>query len=108
MDEIKFLFTNKYLLLIALLVICYGLSDNLFEVVWKKEMRNLIPKANEYAGMMGTHSQLVSIFTIISTIIAANILRKCKWKTAAIISPIMILMVSTLLFSFGCLHKTHR
>lgn len=99
MDGIKFLFTNKYLLLIALLVICYGLSDNLFEVVWKEEMRNLIPKSNEYAGMMGTHSQLVSIFTIISTIIAANILRKCKWKTAAIISPIMILMVSTLFFS---------
>ena len=99
MDGIKFLFTNKYLLLIALLVICYGLSDNLFEVMWKEEMRNLIPKSNEYAGMMGTHSQLVSVFTVISTIVAANILRKCKWKTAAIISPIMILMVSTLFFS---------
>ena len=99
MDGIKFLFTNKYLLLIALLVVCYGLSDNLFEVVWKEEMRNLIPKSNEYAGMMGTHSQLVSIFTIVSTIIAANILRKCKWKTAAVISPIMILIVSALFFS---------
>ena len=36
-DSIKLLFTSKYLAMIALLVLCYGISINLIELLWKSQ-----------------------------------------------------------------------
>ncbi len=99
LDGIKILFSDRYLLLIAVLVVCYGLSDNLFEVVWKAGLLKVYPSSHDYSAAMGIHSQCVAVFTMLSTFIAAWVLRKFKWKTGAIITPLMILTISALFFA---------
>jgi len=40
-DSFKMIFTSKYLGLICLLVLCYGISINLVEGVWKSKIKKL-------------------------------------------------------------------
>lgn len=105
-ESLKFIFTSKYLLLIAVLVISYGIGINLSECVWKDQMKLLLPDANDYNSMMGTLSITTGIVTIIVSILSSNILRRCKWKTAALITPLILLTLGAVFFG-AVLYENH-
>lgn len=90
MDGIKFLFKSPYLLLISAIVICYGVAINFAEVIWKAYMRIYFPDPNQYQAMMGNLSILVGILTIVASVIGQNIIRKTKWRTAALVPAIIL------------------
>ena len=90
MDGIKMLGKSRYLLLICVIVIAYGVAINFFEVIWKKYMKTQFSNPVEYTDMMANLSMLTGILTIVASFVGQNILRKAKWKTAAMI-PVSIL-----------------
>ncbi len=99
MEGIKILFTSPYIGLIAVLVIAYGISINFLEVIWKEQMRTVLTNANEYSAMMGNLSKVTAILTISATLLSTGILRKCKWKISAIISPIVMIALGGVFFA---------
>ena len=55
-ESFKFIFTSKYILCLAILVIAYGISINLVEVTWKSQVKLQYPNYNDYSTFMGYFS----------------------------------------------------
>ncbi len=100
MQSFEYLLTSRYLGFIALLVIGYGLSMGLIEIVWKKQVGILFPNQNDYGAFMGAFSASTGVVTIILIMLFKGIVRKFGWFTGAIITPLMILVTGVLFFSF--------
>lgn len=89
-EGVKFLFQSKYLGLIALLVICYGVTINLVEVTWKGQVGRQFTTGNEYTAFMGYLSGSTGIATIISIFVGSILVRKLGWRFAALMTPIVL------------------
>lgn len=97
MEGIRILFKTPYLLLIAVLVIGYGIAINSAEVIVKAGMKEAFGP-EKYADMQGNISLFTAIFTIIMAIVGTHILRKLSWKTAALITPAAFLIIGGTFF----------
>ena len=96
-----YLAKSKYLLCIALIVLCYNVGINLIEVVWKNQVREMLPNKTDYKIYMG---QVVTwagvIATTISIFVSGNIVRKFSWTVSALITPVIVMIVGGLFFFF--------
>lgn len=99
-EGIKFLLTSRYLGLLSLLVICYGITINLVEVTWKGQVVRQFPTSNEYTAFMGYLSGSTGLATIIAIFIGSILVRKLGWRFAALMTP-MVLGITGILF-FMC------
>lgn len=97
-ESFKCIVKSPYLLLITILVMGYGIAINLAEVVWKSQGKILFPESHQFNNMMASLSILTGVITIIVTLTGSNILRKCKWRTAALITPISVLILGSIFF----------
>lgn len=97
-ESLKYILTNPYLGLIAILVLAYGIGINLVEGVWKGQIKIAFPDMNDYNAFMGQFSTWTGIITILLMVVGNNILRRLSWLTAAIITPIMVLITSAIFF----------
>ncbi len=104
-ESFKYLLSSPYIGFIAILVLSYGMSINLIEVIWKKQIKvNFAGDANDINAFMGTFSMFTGIATIFLILFTKGIVRRFGWFTAAIITP-AILAVTGGLFFFFILNK---
>ncbi len=99
-DSLKFLASSKYLRNIAILVIGYGMSINLVEVIWKSQLKLQFPTENELSAFMGIFSTCTGFITILMTFVGGNIIRKTSWGTSAIMTPIALMVTGVMFFAF--------
>lgn len=99
-ESFKCIITSPYLIMIAVLVLAYGVSINLVEAVWKGQLKELCPDTNDYNAWMGRLSITTGAVTILSAIAAQNVFRKFSWKVAALITPIILFVTSILFYGF--------
>ncbi|MDR0404490.1 MAG: NTP/NDP exchange transporter [Oscillospiraceae bacterium] len=92
-QSFKCVVKSRYLFFIAILVISYGVAVNISEVIWKEQGKLLHGSEGKFNGMMSDLSITTGVVTIFVTMICGSILRKCKWKTAALITPISVLLL---------------
>ena len=102
MDSLKLILHSKELLLIATLVMAYGVTINLVELQWKNQLKLFCAgDKGLYNGFMGDFSFYTGIITIIfSLLVGANVLRIMSWFKAAVITPAFILLGGSLFFCF--------
>lgn len=99
-ESFSYLLRSPYMLLLALLVICYGVCINLVEVTWKGQLKLQYPNANEYSQFMGNFSfwtGVVSAFVML--FIGGNVIRKFGWLAGALATPVMVLITGCLFFT---------
>jgi AAA family ATP:ADP antiporter len=89
---------SRYIRLITILLICYGIAINLVEGPWKATAATLYPTTTEFATFVGNYLSYTGILTIIFVILGSNIVRKLGWFSAAIITPFMVLITGLLFF----------
>lgn len=99
-ESFKYILKNPYLGLIAVLVLSYGIAINLVEGVWKGQIKIAFPDMNDYNMFMGQFSTWTGFITILLMVVGNNILRKLSWTKAAILTPIMVLVTSSIFFFF--------
>ena len=99
-ESFKLIFSSKYLGMIAILIFSYGVSINLVEGVWKAKAKELYPTTEAYQQFMGYFQTVQGIGAIIFMIIGSNILRTVSWRTAAMLTPLMILVTGLGFFGF--------
>lgn len=99
-ESFKYIFTNPYIGLIALLVIGYGISINLIEVVWKYNIKMVYPDSNDYNAFMGRFTKLTGLTTIILIMFTKGIVRKFGWFWGAIVTPLITITTGGLFFTF--------
>jgi AAA family ATP:ADP antiporter len=99
-ESFKYLMKSKYIGFIALLVLCYGLSINLVELVWKRELKMAYSDPNDYNAFMGAFSASTGIVTMILILFFKGIVRRFGWLRGAIITPAMVVITGMLFFAF--------
>lgn len=99
-ESFQMIFTSRYLGLIALLVLAYGVSVNLVEGVWKAKVGQLYPTKEAYTMYMGQFQAWQGVTAILFMIVGSNILRRVSWMTAAMITPLMMLITGIAFFAF--------
>jgi len=97
-DGIKFVFQSRYLGLMALLIICYGLTVNLIEITWKRQLVLLYPSGNDYVNFMGHLSTATGLGTIVAIFAGSILLRKMGWLWAALATPVAVGLCGSLFF----------
>ena len=99
MEGFKIVFSSKYLGLIAILVLSYGITMNLVEGPWKAKVKELYPLTNDYVHFMGTLQILTGAISMFAMLLGAYLLKRISWFSGAIITP-LILFVSGAGFFF--------
>jgi AAA family ATP:ADP antiporter len=99
-ESFLYLTRSPYLGCICLMVIGYGMSINLIEVVWKSQLKLQFPNENDYSTFMGKFSASTGVVTFITFTIGSNVIRRLGWKIAALLTPLMILITGGLFFIF--------
>jgi AAA family ATP:ADP antiporter len=99
-DSFLYLVRSPYLACICLMVIGYGMSINLIEVVWKSQLKIQFPNENDYSTFMGKFSASTGVVTFITFTIGSNVIRRLGWKVASLLTPLMILITGGLFFVF--------
>lgn len=106
-ESFKYLMKSPYLGLIAMVVLAYGVSINVVEGVWKSQIKIRFPNENDYNAFMGQFSFVTGLVTILLMVVGNNILRRFSWRTAASITPIMVLITSVTFFGVIIYSNTH-
>ncbi|MDX8431030.1 MAG: Npt1/Npt2 family nucleotide transporter [Candidatus Algichlamydia australiensis] len=100
-ENFAFLSKSKYLICIAIIVFTYNVSINMIEVVWKDQLKQLLPDPNDFSAYMGKVFMVMGAFsTFISIFICGSSIRRFGWTFSAMISPIAILITGCAFFSF--------
>ena len=99
-ESFRYLIRSKHLGCISLLVICYGISINVVEAVWKNEIKFVYGNLNDYSAFMGNFSIYMGLVTIAFMFLGGMIVRKFGWFVSASLTPIMIMVSGLLFFAF--------
>lgn len=100
-ESFLFLSKSRYIGLLALLVIAYGISINLIEVTWKHQVKLQYPNPSDYSNFMGHFSLVTGIVSFIMVLfVGGNVIRGCGWLFAARLTPIVLLVTGVLFFAF--------
>lgn len=89
-ESFKFLLQSRYLGLIAILVMAYGISINLVEVSWKNQLSLQFPNKNDYSAFMGLLSFVTGLSTVAVILIGGAIVRTLGWKRGALATPYIL------------------
>jgi len=90
LESFKFLLQQRYLGYLCILVVSYGLSINLTEVIWKKMVKEAHPNKKEYQIFMGNYSSLVGLATFIIIFFGSNVVKHLGWKVGALTTPVLM------------------
>jgi AAA family ATP:ADP antiporter len=99
-QSIQFIAASKHIRSIALLVLCYGVSINLVEGLWKKQLQIHFPNKGDIATYMGQVQIWTGWATVVAMLLGSYSLRFFKWSSVAIVSPLMILATGAIFFIF--------
>lgn len=98
LDGIRYVLKSKYLGLMAVLIICYGITANLLEITWKRQLVQLYSSGTEYAAFMGNLSTATGLGTIIAIFLGSVLLRKWGWLVSAMLTPVVVFTLGTFFF----------
>jgi AAA family ATP:ADP antiporter len=92
---------SRYIRLITVLLFCYGLAINLVEGPWKAEANKLYTNPTDFAVFVGSYLSYTGLLTIFFVIVGSNLVRRLGWFSAAIITPLMMLITGSLFFTIS-------
>lgn len=99
-ESFVYIFSNPYIGLIALLVLSYGMSINLVEFIWKKQLAiHYAGDPNGYNAFMGRFSQATGLTTILVIFLTKGVVRKFGWFVGAVITPVILAVTSAIFFT---------
>ena len=107
--NLKMVFSSRYTILIMSLIFCYAFVSILVETVWKGIVKSSYPDPIDYTNFIGHIQTYTAITSMICMIISAYIMRFISWRSASLITPIIILLSSSVFFSvlIYCEQTTH-
>jgi AAA family ATP:ADP antiporter len=97
-DSVKMILKSRYIRLISIIMICYGISINLAETPWKSIASNKYTEVSEYAAFTGNYLSYTGICTVLLVLINSNIIRRFGWFYSAIITPIVVCVTGLMFF----------
>ena len=90
-ESIHYVFKSQYLILIKVLVLCYGVSISITESVWKKSIGLYYPNHGDYLSFMGEVQFYLGIGTIVSMLLGSYFIKLMTWRSSAYVTPLVTL-----------------
>lgn len=107
-ESLHLIFTTRYIGYIAVMVVAYGISINIIETVWKAKVRHVYPDVSAYAAFMGSYAEWTAYGIMFFTLLGANLLRLVRWRTAALLVPVIFTITGISFFSFVIVDESSR
>ncbi len=99
LDSIRHVLSSKTILLITLLILCYGISINLVEGVWKKSMELYFAgQGNQLQHFIGRVNFFISFSSVTLGVSATYLLNIMGWRLAALVAPMAVLVSGSVFF----------
>jgi ATP:ADP antiporter, AAA family len=99
-DSLKYVLSSRYIGLITMLILCYGISINLVEGVWKKKIELYFAVPTKIGAFMADVQIYTAIMTFLMMLVASYMLRRYSWKVSAMMTPVMLGVTGVLFFIF--------
>lgn len=99
-ESVSYLSNSKYLISIAILVVCYNLVINLVEIVWKDQLHQLHPSTVEYSRYMNYMTSFLGIIATSTSFFTSQLIGRFGWTRTALITPVLMLVTSACFFTF--------
>lgn len=99
-ESFGYLARSPYIGCLAILVIAYGIAINIVEVTWKSQLKLQYPNANDYSTFMGFFSTCTGAVTVLMMLfVGGNVIRRFGWGTAALVTPVVLLITGICFFA---------
>jgi AAA family ATP:ADP antiporter len=92
---------SKYLAMISIIILCYGISINLIEGVWKAQARLLYVDQQSYAAFMAKLQGYTGKISMITMGVGSYVLTITSWYFSALITPVAIFVSGTIFYIFS-------
>ncbi len=99
-ESLKMIFSSRYLGLICIIIVCYGMTINLLEGVWFSKVRDQYVTPEGFMAYQGIVLFWTGVFATVCALIGSSIIRYMGWYTAAVITPLMTLVAGGIFFAF--------
>lgn len=97
---------SKYVLYIALLVLCYNILINLVEVLWKSQIKELYPTSSAFTAFTSKITYIIGIVAVLSSFfISGNLIRRLGWRITALVTPFALIISGFGFFYFIFMKK---
>lgn len=100
-DNIATVLRSPQLLSLTLLVVGFGITTNLIEVVWKENIKKLYPLAQDYNAFINQLTSLIGVLAVMMALCSRWLFQNLSWTNVALIVPCTFFATS--LFFFGSL-----
>ncbi len=91
---------SQPLLCIATLVVAFGLTSNLVEVVWKETIKSAYPLPQAYNAYVNQLTSIIGILAVCMSLIARWIFQVFNWSKIALLTPVTLFITSFIFFFF--------
>lgn len=98
-EVLSHIFKSKKLLCIALLVIGFGMTNNLIEIVWKKSIKSVYSAPQDYNSYINQLTSIIGFLAVVMALASRYLFRKFQWHTIILVTPILLLITSATFFS---------
>jgi len=89
---------SRPLLCIAILVVGFGLTSNLIEVVWKETIKTNYPEPQAYNAYVNQLTSIIGILAVCFALLSRWIFKAFSWSTIALITPVSLFITSFAFF----------
>lgn len=97
-ENIKNVARSGPLLCITALVVGFGLSSNLIEVVWKENIRELYPDPRAYNAFINQITFFIGVSAVVMALFSRFLFQMLRWGKVALITPVTLFLTSSLFF----------
>lgn len=105
-ESLEYIAKSKPIMLITILLLCFNLSLNLVEGVWKKSIELLCNNnANLIQNFLGNVNMYIPLAGFACTVLSVYILQTNKWRMSALITPMVVLLTGGAFFLFMFLRE---
>jgi AAA family ATP:ADP antiporter len=96
-SSFRHIFSSKYLIAIAVMVLGCAFCINIAEVTWKAQLKNMYPTQQEYQLFMSNFNVILGFVTLFTTLFISGKTLHIGWVTSARVTPLAV-FISGLLF----------
>jgi AAA family ATP:ADP antiporter len=97
-ETLRILAGSPQMLCLAAMAVAQGLSSNIFQVAWKRQLRILNPDPSGYSAFMGDVATVSAIATGGAMLLAPALFRRLGWAGAAAATPWAMMLLGWAFF----------
>lgn len=98
-DNLLAVVKSKPLMCIAILVIGFGLTSNLIEVIWKEKIKALYPDPQAFNAYINKITSLIGVCSVCMALLSRWLYQSLSWGKVALITPVALFITTLCFFS---------